>query len=151
MRTVWKFPLPSVVPALTALDMPEGAQVLRCDFDMAGALCLWATVDTEAPTEKRRFQSIGTGHELPAHAAYIASYNSGRWVWHVFEILAEPLPETLPGMEPEQERAYRTLVSDGWVFVGGRWIRPTDEPLTHEQVMAIGELRPVGMARVPGA
>lgn len=71
--------------------MPAGAKVIHVhaqDDDV----CLWAIVDTAAPDELRRFDIIGTGHQLPANRVgrweHIGTAHVRGFVWHVFEVLS---------------------------------------------------------------
>jgi hypothetical protein len=92
VKTIWKFEL----AAQSELKMPEGATVLaiqtQVDSSNPWALnetpVLWALVDPEAPTEKRRFRAYGTGHSLPeSSGAYIGTFQiyGGKLIFHVFE------------------------------------------------------------------
>lgn len=99
MKTIWKFPLPIEA---CVLEMPRGAIILalqtqwiiaprpyRLEKDERETFpCLWAIVDTEAPKEKRRFETFGTGHLFPDNPGkYIGTFQllDGRFIGHVFE------------------------------------------------------------------
>lgn len=91
MRTVYKYTLASL-DDVVSLDMPAGARVLYV-AEQYGTICLWALVDTNAPTELRRFRIAGTGHPITMDAGpYIGSvmHRSGSLVFHVFD--SGPLP-----------------------------------------------------------
>lgn len=61
MKTIWKFPLSSEGEQL--IKMPQGCAVL-CAQVQHDIPCVWAVVDTDAPTVKRRFRIFGTGHPI---------------------------------------------------------------------------------------
>lgn len=92
MRAVWKFPLE--ITDYQTIEMPAGAQILS--FDVQGvspeymAPCLWALVAPAMPREKRTFQMVGTGHQLPDEPGKfigtVVTYG-GTLVWHLFEVL----------------------------------------------------------------
>lgn len=66
------------------LLMPVGATVLDIQRQ-GGQIMMWAHVDTQAVTHKRRFHVIGTGHEVPAGLEYLKTVQVGGFVWHIFE------------------------------------------------------------------
>lgn len=73
------------------LEMPIGAQVLSIR-EQGEEICLWALVNPDAPKEKRRFVSFGTGHDVPAVALQFhgtAHLRGGSLVFHVFEVPSE--------------------------------------------------------------
>jgi hypothetical protein len=56
------------------VDLPYGAQILHVNAQREKELCLWAIVETENPTEKRKFRIIGTGRPVkPKGLKYIGS------------------------------------------------------------------------------
>lgn len=86
-ETIWKYPL-QVTDSQT-VAMPKASRILTVKTQ-AGQPCLWAWVDSEAPLEKRTFETFGTGHPMPSSRAreHIGSYqlNGGALVFHVFEV-----------------------------------------------------------------
>jgi len=67
--------------------MPEGAQILTI-AEQNGKTCLWALVDPEAPTCRRTFIMIGTGHQIEGSAlTFLGSVQllAGMLILHVFE------------------------------------------------------------------
>ena len=86
MIAIWKFPL-EVKPSQT-IEMPIGADLLYVD-QQNGQLCLWASVDTEVPTEKVTFRVYGTGQEIKGEEGlhYLGTTLAQGFVWHVFEEL----------------------------------------------------------------
>ena len=88
MRTVWKYTLQTMIETL---NMPEGAQILSV-ANQFNSVCLWASVDTNAPSENRRFYVVGTGHPLPEEPTIYrgtAKVEIGHIVLHVFEATAK--------------------------------------------------------------
>lgn len=83
--TIWKFPL---TLGVDVLDMPKSAKVLTVQTQ-GETPCLWALVDTNAPTERRSFRTFGTGHKIPDNEKldYICTYqlDGGQFIFHVFE------------------------------------------------------------------
>jgi hypothetical protein len=67
---------------------PQGAQIVHVERQ-GEQVCLWAIVDTLAERVEREFQVFGTGHELPSpeKATYVATWQEGPFVWHLFEML----------------------------------------------------------------
>lgn len=158
MRQIWKFPLDFANGEPVAVDMPESAEVLR--LAMQGPAhgrahltpTIWALVDSDNPTEQRRFAVYGTGHDLPRHARYVGTWDAPPFVWHVFELVGEPLPDGLD-LPADAEAAYRTLTSAGFRHVDdrmptARWVAPDDEPLTTEQMVAVATLQEHGFGAV---
>lgn len=80
MKTIWKF------KAEGAVEMPVGATILTAQIQ-ANEICIWAEVNPEAPTERRRFFIFGTGHPIPNTPNglhYISTVQDGIYVWHVY-------------------------------------------------------------------
>jgi hypothetical protein len=100
MRAIWKFPLPTGdggVVLSTPVKMPEGAIIRHFEVLMSGRLpepslhpTIWAEVDTEAPQVARQFVTVGTGHPLRNVGAYVGTYPSGPFVWHIYEDATQP-------------------------------------------------------------
>lgn len=96
MRTVHKFPLRVGETLMisvhgTAPNM-DGERESHAPVVLAGEQrgnpMIWIDVDTDAALVERAFRVVGTGWEVPADAAHVASFQSvsGVFVWHVFEI-----------------------------------------------------------------
>jgi hypothetical protein len=94
MNTVYKYTLdpPEEPWYLVEVELPMGAQLLSVAFQGLD-LCLWAAVDTDSPTERRRFRLAGTGHDLAPHWPILSfigtAYHPDGYVFHVFEIHGE--------------------------------------------------------------
>lgn len=85
MRSVWKFPFS--VSDWCEFPMPVGAKILHLAVQH-GDPCLWAEVDSDAPTEMRTFRTYGTGHAMGYHNQhYVGTYmvQDGALVFHVYE------------------------------------------------------------------
>lgn len=83
MRTVWKFSL-RLVDGWQVVDMPLDAIPVR--FGMQGdSPQLWAMVDTDKPSEPRRFAVVGIGHPIPDGGEHVGTCDHGVFVWHLFE------------------------------------------------------------------
>lgn len=166
MRRIFKFPLPIAPDDETGeVTMPAGAQVVHFEAYPYGSQgsaqpkpTVWALVDDDEEPEVRRFRIYGTGHPLPRHSRHVGTYGDGPFVWHVFELLGEPLPDGLD-LPADAEAAYRTLTSAGFVSVdrstspgldttGKAWQAPDDEPLTTELIMAVATLQEYGFGPV---
>jgi len=79
--TIYKYPVSS------DLDLPFGAKVIDFSFQ-EGLPYLWAIVDSATDQiQTRRFQVIGTGHEIPSGMTYIGTTHvDAPFVWHLFEV-----------------------------------------------------------------
>lgn len=163
MRTIWKFPLEFTTENgfTCTVQMPCGAVVRHFAFEFRGPLdqgprkgvpTIWAEVDSEQPTEPARFQIVGTGHEIDDGAAHVATFDAEPFVWHVLDMRrAVAIPDDLRAMLPDfpAMNAYRLLVKEGFRLRDDKgWIAPDDEPLSHEQMLAVGELQEHGFGSV---
>jgi hypothetical protein len=87
MRTVWKYQLGfgSELTDGIEIDIPHGARILMTGVQ-GGSLTLWAEVNSDSPTERRRFCLVGTGFEVPPSAVYLGTvYPNSAYVFHVYE------------------------------------------------------------------
>lgn len=85
MQTIWKFPL--LVTDAQEIDMPEGARLLAVQVQ-GDAPCVWARVEPQNPTVRRRLYIAGTGHPLYSDLhEYVATFQLPRHglVFHVFD------------------------------------------------------------------
>lgn len=84
-RSIWKYE----ITGDTTFNMPAGARVLAVQTQGSGEhVMLWALVEPDAPTVRRRFACFGTGHTLPADldpSGYAGTFQVGPLVFHVFE------------------------------------------------------------------
>ena len=93
MKTIYKYPLE--VRECQQITMPQGAKILTLQIQN-DELFLWAEVDTHEPRELREFVMHGTGQGPTTFddLVYIATIQSGPYVWHFYE---EPLK--VPGKD----------------------------------------------------
>jgi len=82
MRTIWKFPLRAV--AHQVVTLPGGGRPIHVGVQDE-TLCMWATVDTDAPELSIDVLICGTGSPVPEDAPpYIGTVHVSTYVWHVF-------------------------------------------------------------------
>lgn len=68
-----------------SLDLPSGAHVLTVQ-KQGDRPMLWASCESDAPREERRFIIAGTGRALPEHVGqYVGTWQDDGYVWHLFE------------------------------------------------------------------
>jgi hypothetical protein len=83
---IWKWTL-DVIGVQTIL-MPKAAKVLSVHMQH-GKPQLWALVDEDAPVERRKFATYGTGQPLPNisdHGEFVGTYQiQDALVFHVFD------------------------------------------------------------------
>lgn len=83
-RVVWKYPLAA---DRTNLDMPLGADILTVQVQNQTPT-LWALVEPDNVRETRAFQIVPTGGFVPlTMKRYVGTWQSGPFVWHLFEVL----------------------------------------------------------------
>lgn len=68
-----------------SIAMPIGAKIL-CIQAQAGQMCLWAQVNSDAPTVCRKFLVYPTGVILDdVEQVYIGTVQEPPYVWHIYE------------------------------------------------------------------
>lgn len=88
---IWQYPIRSenaLLPTEFDISMPGDAYVLDAQIDnKSGKPVLWAVVKPGEPERLRNFHLLATGQPFnPApHWKYIATFQMGPLVWHVFE------------------------------------------------------------------
>lgn len=83
MKKIYKYTLD--ITYLQGIEMPKGAEILTVQQRL-GLLELWAMVDPLQPLQGRTIEILGTGMEVfGAARKYIATVQSGIYMWHVFE------------------------------------------------------------------
>ena len=86
MKRIYKYPLETT--DVQTVSMPIGAKILTVQTQNEKP-CIWASVNPEAPTEKRNIEIYGTGHEIhnEADLTYIGTYQmlDGELIFHAFE------------------------------------------------------------------
>lgn len=67
------------------VDMPAGAEIL-CVQMQGDVPCVWAKVDSKAPTVRRWFRWRGTGHPAEGVGVYVGTVQimGARLVFHLF-------------------------------------------------------------------
>lgn len=83
MHKVFKYQFSGL--EIETFQIPRAARIVYVDVQH-GYTTMWALVDTENEMSIRRFQIVGTGHEIPFQGSYIGSVQMPPFVWHVFEI-----------------------------------------------------------------
>ncbi len=85
MRTIFKYTLDYGIGKSTRLMVPVGAKVLT--FQMQGDNIVgWFEVFSKAKMHEVEFGIIGTGHEIPDFATYVATVQDGPFVWHIYRL-----------------------------------------------------------------
>lgn len=89
MRTIFKYPL--VMDAVVqTVEMPKDAIILSAGMDPHNNICIWAMVDTEEETEKRKVFIFGTGWDVTdfidaiGSMDFIDTVKSEFYMWHLF-------------------------------------------------------------------
>ena len=88
MYKVFKYPVPLVDEFL--VELPVGAKILKIECQCDEPF-IWALVNPENQTEKRKFRIAGTGHPINEHLNKLEHVDTFQWadgmfVWHIFEI-----------------------------------------------------------------
>jgi hypothetical protein len=91
MQTVHKYEIP--VTNYFEIELPKGSLILRAGKQRYHNV-FWALVDTEKPTEIRKFWRVGTGYSMKnfddVNARFIDTWQDGDLVWHLFEVIRSP-------------------------------------------------------------
>jgi hypothetical protein len=83
MRTIYKYPFK--ISSRFTLGLPYGSNIISAGIQ--GSLpVLWAEVDPEQREITRHLAVIGTGHQLPENATFIATFQDPPFVWHLYEL-----------------------------------------------------------------
>lgn len=78
MRTIFKYQI-----EINSLLIPTGAEFLSVQMQH-GEITSWWRVDPEAPTERIRFDVVGTGHLVQDDGRFLGTVQDGSFVWHIF-------------------------------------------------------------------
>jgi len=104
---------------ITQVDLPEDAQILSV-IKQADVLVMYARVAYPFTDTVARFiQSVGTGRlaELHERGRFIQTVQVGAYVWHFFEITAEPSDQVAPDSRGAyRDDLYATLRRNGAPF-----------------------------------
>ncbi len=83
-KRVFKYPIPSTAKTFTLL-LPGGAKFLTMTWQR-DQLMAWFEVQDSARVVERKFESFGTGQEIPDSYKYVSTFMHGPFVFHVYEI-----------------------------------------------------------------
>lgn len=86
-RNIWKYPMPMPGIREVDYDWPAGATITAVQIQDE-QIVAWAEVpatDDPLPSESRRFQTFGTGQQVPDGAIHLGTVQDGPFVWHVYE------------------------------------------------------------------
>lgn len=88
MKTIWRFPLN--LAEQMPVRMPLGTRILHAALNADGVPCLWAEVESEAPTHVRQMSSFGTGGWLPPDrgphlATFLTDVDGDEYVFHLYD------------------------------------------------------------------
>jgi hypothetical protein len=86
---VYKYSFRVQVPTFQ-LALPVGARIVHVGLQH-GVPCLWAELDPSRPLEERRFKVMATGEIFDESARHVGTFfaDSGRFVWHLYELPVE--------------------------------------------------------------
>lgn len=91
METIWKFELGYKGDPRFEIEVPQGAEPLRVDFDPAGVLVAWARVNPDASLATAVVTVVGTGNAIPEGAGrYVSTFLSEPFVFHAFWSTGQP-------------------------------------------------------------
>lgn len=84
-KTVWKWVVPFRGGPMA--PVPKGGRIVHCGADPeTGEPALWVEVDPEAELERRQFQIVPTGGDVPPVSKHRGTAICGSFVWHVYEL-----------------------------------------------------------------
>jgi len=85
---IWKYRL-HIKGGEQEFGIPEGATVLYVGKNPQDySLAVWVDVpDSTALAQKRLFEIIGTGHEVPAGTRYLGTVVLDEFAWHILEVI----------------------------------------------------------------
>jgi hypothetical protein len=84
-QTIWKYQL-RLTLGVQETHIPERASFLRADMQ-GDEPYIWMLVDPAAKVETRSFFIRGTGYPIEADGEWLATFDHGPFVWHLFEAL----------------------------------------------------------------
>ena len=70
------------------VEIPSGGELVKVDIQK-NSISLWGVVNPLVSAIERRFQLMGTGHDIVENSNYVDSFYmaDGSLVWHLFELL----------------------------------------------------------------
>lgn len=79
---IWKFGI--LLEPEFSREIPEGAEFLA--LQLQGSIpTMWFKVDPSSPARERKFFVVGTGHEFDGSNLYLGTFQTGPYVWHLFQ------------------------------------------------------------------
>lgn len=84
MKRVLKYSV-SLNDSPTSIRMPENAKIVLVGHQ-SGNVRLWAEVNDKNLEQVREFVIHGTGRSIPDGQEWVASFQMGSFVWHVYEV-----------------------------------------------------------------
>lgn len=84
MKTVYKYPVPRHSTGF-GLMLPVGAKFIRIGFQRE-ELQIWFEVIPGNSLESVSFKVFGTGHEIPDSATWLATFDDGPFVLHLYKM-----------------------------------------------------------------
>lgn len=89
MKTIWKYRIPYFERTEESFDIPVGGAIVHVAREKTGSVqdyvSFWVEVNTTAPTERRSFVIIGTGHPIPTGTVYRGTVIAPPLVIHLYE------------------------------------------------------------------
>ncbi len=82
MKKVFKYPIPRNRSKFGVV-LPVGYKFIRVSFQDE-QLQMWCEVEDNKRSEQANFQCFGTGHEIPLSATWLATYDDGPFVFHLY-------------------------------------------------------------------
>lgn len=81
-RSIYQYPLAD--DEVQLIEMPVGAKIISVG-QQDSTIVLWADIEIDAPSTKRRIFIYGTGWPIPPHVEYVGTVPRGLFVWHIFQ------------------------------------------------------------------
>lgn len=83
MKVIYKYPVPKTLNKFT-IPLPKECDFLRIGFQN-DQVFMWCLVNKDAPITPRKFSAYGTGQDVPDNQIYLATYEYGPIIIHLFE------------------------------------------------------------------
>jgi hypothetical protein len=85
MEVIHKYSIPSD-PDIFELELPHGATIISIQVQGHTPM-MWVRKKLDEPHVIRKFRVIATGFEFEGQLIHLGTFQSGRYVWHIFEDL----------------------------------------------------------------
>ena len=124
------------------MEMPKGAVVHHAAIHGRG-IAMWAEENPANPKAMREFTVRSTGQNLPEQGTFVATVMDPPFVWHIFEITAQPMQlEATPGSETDlTTRPKRYQFATGLQPLPARKPHPQALETTHRGKMTPEEFK----------